>query len=159
MTQSGRFLPSGEEITLPLGCFLEGPATRGPVVGTILAKRPLQRRITALAAAYAIALASLIASFGAARAAVEAISQPDGVICHGSGAERPAPVPDESSGKICVDSCCIGCLTTVAAVPPPVVTPVVPHSLSQRPALLTRFVLAAGTDFNAYRSRGPPSAS
>ena len=159
MTQSGRFLPSGEEITLPLGCFLEGPATRGPVVGTILAKRPLQRRITALAAAYAIALASLIASFGAARAAVEAISQPDGVICHGSGAERPAPVPDESSGKICVDSCCIGCLTVVAAVPPPVVTPAVPHSLSQRPALLRRFVLAAGTDFNAHRSRGPPSAS
>jgi len=128
-------------------------------VGTIFAKRPLQRRITVLAAAYAIALASLIASFVAARAAAEAINQPDGVICHGSGAERPAPVPDENSGKICVDSCCIGCLTIVAAVPPPVVTPVVPDSLSQRPVLLTRFVLAAGTDFNAHRSRGPPSAS
>jgi hypothetical protein len=128
-------------------------------VGTILAKRPLQRRITVLVAAYAIALASLIASFVAARAAAEAINQPDGVICHGSGAERPAPVPDENSGKICVDSCCIGCLTIVAAVPSPVVTPVVPHTLSQRPALLTRFVLAAGIDFNAHRSRGPPSAS
>ena len=128
-------------------------------MGTIFVKRPLQRRITVLAAACAIALASLIASFGAARAAAEAINQPDGVICHGSGAERPAPVPDENSGKICVDSCCIGCLTIVAAVPPPVVTPVVPDSLSQRPVLLTRFVLAAGTDFNAHRSRGPPSAS
>jgi len=126
-------------------------------VGTIFAKRPLQRRITVLAAAYAIALASLIANFVAARAAAEAINQPDGVICHGSGAERPAPVPDESSGKICVDSCCIGCLTIVAALPSPVVTAAVPHSLSQRPALLTRFVLAAGTDFNAHRSRGPPS--
>jgi len=112
-----------------------------------------------LVAAYAVALASLISSVGAARAAAEAINQPDGVICHGSGAERPAPVPDENSGKICVDSCCIGCLTIVAAVPPPVVTPVVPHSLSQRPGLHTRFVLAAGTDFNAHRSRGPPSAS
>jgi hypothetical protein len=129
------------------------------VVGTIFAKRPLRRRIIAFAAAYAIALASLIASFGAARAAAEAINQPDGVICHGSGAERPAPVPDENSGKICVDSCCIGCLTIVAAVPPPVVTAVAPHSLSQRPALLTRFVLVVGTDFNAHRSRGPPSAS
>jgi hypothetical protein len=128
-------------------------------VGTIFAKRPLQRRITALAAAYAIALASLIASFVAARAAVEAINQPDGVICHGGGPERPTPVPDESSGKICVDSCCIGCLSIAAAVQPPVVTPVVLHSLSQRPALLTRFILVAGTDFNAHRSRGPPSAS
>jgi hypothetical protein len=128
------------------------------VVGTIFAKRPLRRRIIAFAAAYAIALASLIASFGAARAAAEAINQPDGVICH-SSTERPAPVPDESSGKICVDSCCIGCLTIVAAVPPPVVTAVAPHSLSQRPALLTRFVLVVGTDFNAHRSRGPPSAS
>ena len=124
-------------------------------MGTIFAKRPLQRRITVLAAAYAIALASLIASFVAARAAAEAINQPDGVICHGSGAEQPAPVPDENSSKICVGSCCIGCLTIVAAV----VTPVVPHSLSQRPAPLARFVLAAGTDFNAHRSRGPPSTS
>jgi hypothetical protein len=128
-------------------------------VGTIFATRPLQRRIIAIAAAYAIALASLIASFVAAQVAVEAINQPDGVICHGSGAERPTPVPDESSGKICVDSCCIGCLSIAAAVPPPVVTPVVLHSLSQRPALLTRFVLAAATEFNAHRSRGPPSAS
>ena len=128
-------------------------------MGTRYAKRPLQRRIIALAAAYAIALASLIASFGAARAAAEAINQPDGVICHGSGAEQPASVPDENSSKICVGSCCIGCLTIVAAVPPPVVTPVVLHSLSQRPAPLARFVLAAGTDFNARRSRGPPSAS
>jgi len=128
-------------------------------VGTRYAKRPLQRRIIALAAAYAIALASLIASFGTARAAAEAINQTDGVICHGSGAERPAPVPDETSGKICVDSCCVACLSIAAAMPSPVVTAAVPHSLSQRPALLTRFVLAAGTDFNAHRSRGPPSAS
>lgn len=123
-----------------------------------LAKLPLRRRVVALAAAYAIVLASLISSVGAARATAEAINQPDSVICHGSGAERPAPAPDESDGKICVDSCCIGCLSIAAEVPPPVVTAAVPHSLSQRLALLTRFVLAAGTDFNAHRSRGPPSA-
>ena len=128
-------------------------------MGTIFARRQLQRRIIAIAAAYAIVLASLISSVGAAQATAEAINQPDSVICHGSGAERPAPVPDESSGKICVDSCCIGCLSIAAEVPPPVVTAAVPHLLSQRLALLTRFVLAAGTDFNAHRSRGPPSAS
>jgi hypothetical protein len=128
-------------------------------VGTIFAKRPLQRHIIAFAAAYAIALASLIASFGAARAAAEAIYQPDSVICHGSGAERPAPVPDETNGKICVDSCCIGCLSIAAAVPPLVVTAAVPHSPSQPPALLTRFVLVVGVDFNAHRSRGPPLVS
>jgi hypothetical protein len=102
----------------------------------------LCRRVIALAAAYAIVLASLISSVGAARATAEAINQPDSVICHGSGAERPAPAPDES-GKICVDSCCIGCLSIAAEVPPPVVTAAVPHSMSQRLALLTRFVLAA----------------
>lgn len=127
-------------------------------MGTIFAKRPLQRRIIALAAAYAIALASLIASFGAARAAAEAINQPDGVICHGSGAERPAPVPDETSRKICVDSCCIGCLSITAAVPPPLVTAAVPRSLSQRPALLARFILVSGAEFKSHRSRGPPPA-
>jgi PTS system nitrogen regulatory IIA component len=35
-----------------------------------------------------------------------------------------------------------------------VMTPAVPHSLSQQPALFSRFVLAAGTDFNAHRPRG-----
>jgi hypothetical protein len=128
-------------------------------VGIIFTKRPLGRRLVALTAAYAIALASLIASFGTARAAAEAINQPDGVICHGSDTERPAPVPDENSGKICVNSCCIGCLSIAAAVPPPVVTAAVPHSLRQRPALIARVVLTAGTDFNAHRSRGPPLAS
>jgi hypothetical protein len=126
-------------------------------VGTIFAKRPLQRRIIAFAAAYAIVLASLIASVGAARATAEAINQPDSIICHGSGAEQPAPVPDENGGKVCVDSCC--CLSIAAAVPPPVMAAAVPHSLRQRPALRTRFVLAAGADFNAHRSRGPPLAS
>ena len=128
-------------------------------MGTIFARRQLQRRIIAIAAAYAIVLASLISSVGAARATAEAVNQPDSVICHGSSAERPAPAPDQNGGNFCVDSCCIGCLSIAAAVPPPVVAAAVLHSLSQRPALLARFVLAAATDFNAHRSRGPPSAS
>jgi len=125
-------------------------------VRTTFAKRSLRQRIVALAAACAIVLSGLMTSLATAQAAAEAINQHDSVICHGNGAAQPAPVPDENNGKICVDSCCIGCLSIAAAVPTPVVTAAVPHSLSQRLALRTRFVLAAGTDFNAHRSRGPP---
>ena len=125
---------------------------------TTFAKRALRQRVVALAAACAIALSGLMTSLAAAQAAAEAINQTDGVICHGNGAERPAPVPDENSGKICVASCCVGCLSMAAAVLPPTATAVAAHSLSQRPPLFSRFVLAAGTDFNAHRSRGPPLA-
>jgi hypothetical protein len=123
-----------------------------------LAKLPLRRRVIALAAAYAIALSSVIASFGAAQAAAEAINQPDGVLCHSStaAAAQPAPRSDESNSKICVESCCIGCLALAAAVPPRELTAAVPHSLSQRFAPLKRFILIGSVDFNAHRSRGPP---
>jgi hypothetical protein len=127
-------------------------------VRTTFAKRSLRQRVVALAAACAIALSGLMTSLAAAQTAAEAINQPDGVICHGSGTERPAPVPAENSSKICVASCCVGCLSMATAVPPLTATAVAAHSLSQRPARLSRFVLAAGSDFNAHRSRGPPSA-
>jgi hypothetical protein len=123
---------------------------------TTFAKQPLQQRVVALATACAIVLSGLMTGVAAAQAAAEAINQPDGVICHGNDPGRPVPVPEENSDKICVASCCIGCLSMAAVVPPRVMTPAVPHSLSQRPALFSRFVLAAGTDFNAHRSRGPP---
>ena len=123
-----------------------------------LGRRRFRRRIIALAAAYAIALASLIASFGTARAAAEAASQPDAVLCHGGAAERSAPASDGSNGKICIDACCIGCLTMAATVPAPVAPAAVPHSLSQPFVPLARFILIGGTDFNAHRSRGPPPA-
>jgi len=118
----------------------------------------LRRRLVALAAAYAIALSSLIANLSAAQAAAEAINQPDGVLCHSSATEQPAPRSDESNGKICVESCCIGCLTMATAVPPPVPAAALPPALSQRLAPLVRVALAGGTDFNAHRSRGPPPA-
>ena len=142
-----------------IGCsWVGGPLAGDQFVRTTFAKRSLRQRIVALAAACAIALSGLMTSSAAAQAAAEAINQPDGVICHGNGAERPAPVPEENSNKICIASCCIGCLSIAAAVPPPVMTAAVPRSLSQRPALFSLFVLAAGTDFNAHRSRGPPLA-
>ena len=58
------------------------------------ARRPLRRRIVALAAAYAIALSSLIATFASAKAAAEAAAAPDGaIICHTvvAGSETPSP--------------------------------------------------------------------
>ena len=143
-----------------LGCSWAGGRLAGDqFLRTTFAKRPLRQRVVALAAACAIALSGLMTSLAAAQAAAEAINQPDGVICHGNGTERPAPVPEENSNKICVASCCIGCLSIAAAVLPPIMTAAVSHSLSQRPALFSRFVLAAGTDFNAHRSRGPPLGS
>ena len=127
-------------------------------VAKTFAKRPLQQRIIALAAAYAIALASLIASFGAARAAAEAAMQPDPVICHSSAAERPAPTSDESNGKICVD-CCIGCVTSAPAVVPPAASVVIVRQVScTRLEPLAPRVLIARAAPSAHRSRGPPPA-
>jgi hypothetical protein len=128
------------------------------VVRKIFARRSLRQRVIALVAAYAIALANLLAGFGAAQAA--AATQQDGVLCHSSVAAQPVPASDESNGKICVDySCCTGCLAMAAAVSPPIPTVVLPHALSRRLTLLAHVVLASGTDFNVHRSRGPPLAS
>jgi hypothetical protein len=55
------------------------------------AKRPIGRRIIALVAAYAVALASLIASFGAAQAAAVSPADPSAIICHAL-AGQSAPV-------------------------------------------------------------------
>ncbi len=83
------------------------------------ARRPLRRRIVALAAAYAIALSSLIASFGAASAAADAAAAPNGIICHTLVAGDEAPASGDTNSKHCIDNCCIGCLMLMAAVPPP----------------------------------------
>jgi hypothetical protein len=126
-------------------------------VAKTFAKRPLQQRIIALAAAYAIALASLIASFGAAQMAAEAAAQPDSFICHSSAAERPAS--DENSSKICVD-CCIGCMTSVpAAIPPAASVVIVRQALFTRLEPLPPRVPIASAASSAHRSRGPPPAS
>src|ERR1700720_80771 len=93
--------------------------SRGRTVRKYFARRPLRRRIVALAAAYAIALASLIASFGAASAAAEAAAVPSGLICHTLVAGDEAPTSGDTNTKHCIDSCCIGCLMLMAAVPAP----------------------------------------
>jgi len=125
-----------------------------------LARHPLRRRIIALAAAYAIALASLIASIGAMRAAADAAAQPGGILCHSAAAGEPAPAPDEGNGKICVGSCCIGCLMLTMALPPPPGTAVAALQASSRDiAPLTLRRLPTTTVHSSARPRGPPPAA
>jgi hypothetical protein len=83
-----------------------------------LVKRPFRQRVVALAAAYAIALAGLIASFDTAQAVADATAQPDVVICHNSPADEPAPGPQDSNGNLCIKSC-VGCITSLAMAIPP----------------------------------------
>jgi hypothetical protein len=121
------------------------------------AKRALRQRIVALCAAYAIALAGLVANFGAARAAADAIAQPDNVICHSVVADQPAPSPDGTGNAICADCCCIGCIASLATVIPAAVGTAAPSQLSfKRLDLPAHLVRLDGAKANAHRSRGPP---
>jgi hypothetical protein len=129
----------------------------GPVVRMRFARRALRQRIVALAAAYSIALASLIANFGAAQAAADAIAQPDNVICHSVVADQPTPSPDGTANAICADCCCIGCITSLSmAISPTVSAARLPQSAITRLDLPARVVGIAGAKANAHRSRGPP---
>ncbi len=125
-------------------------------VNRFFRKRLLQKRIIALAAAYAIALSGLIASFGGAQMAAAAAAQP-GIICHTDFAGQTAPSPDGSNGKVCIDDCCVGCLMHMAALPPPPATAVaLPQSAGERIAPLAVAVFVAGPETKSHRSRAPP---
>lgn len=122
------------------------------------ARRPLRRRIVALVAAYAIALSSLIASFGAASAA--AAAAPNGIICHTLVAGDEAPSSGDTNSKHCADNCCIGCLMLMAAVPPPPAKIIgAPLSASQSIAPPQNIVLSGGLETKDHRSRAPPPAA
>jgi hypothetical protein len=121
------------------------------------ARRPLRRRIVALAAAYAIALSSLIASFGAASAAAAA---PNGIICHTLVAGDEAPSSGDTNSKHCADNCCIGCLMLMAAAPPPSAKTIgAPLSPSQSIAPPRTIDLVGGIETKDHRSRAPPPAA
>ena len=125
----------------------------------MLTKRPLRQRVVALAAAYAIALAGLIASFSTAQAVAEATAQPDVVICHSSLPDKPAPGPQDSNGNLCIKSC-VGCITSLAmAIPPTVSGTQLPQSAIKQLDPPARLVILADAKANAHRSRGPPLAS
>ncbi len=123
------------------------------------AERPLRRRIIAIAAAYAIALSSLIASFGAAQTAAAAAADPAGIICHTVLAGQTSPVPSsgETNSKLCTDCCGVGCLMLMAAVPPPPATIVgVLQSSGQPLALPPVVALAFSPQTKSHQSRAPP---
>jgi hypothetical protein len=130
-------------------------------VQSFFRKRLLQRRIIALTAAYAIALAGLLANFGGAQMAAAAAAQPGGVICHTDFAGNPAPSPDGGPGntgsRTCIDDCCTGCLMLVAALPPPPVTavPLAPTA-GERLAPLAVAAIVASPHTKSHRSRAPP---
>lgn len=121
-------------------------------------KQAWRRRIIALAAAYAIALSSLVASFGAARAAAEAATNPIGILCHNALAGAPSPASDRGNSKTCIDCCCTGCLMPMAALlpPPPTAAPLA-QTVSHRPAPIALTVPAVSRTGKSHRSRAPPA--
>ncbi len=56
----------------------------------------LRRRIIALAAAYAVVLSSLIASFAGAQAAAHIGPQPGFVLCHSESTAPDTPAPSDT---------------------------------------------------------------
>jgi len=125
----------------------------------VLRRWRLSRRIIALAAAYAIALSGLIASFGAVQIAAAALTQPDGVLCHGSGVDHPATSPDGTTGKVCVDDCCVDCLAMPGTLPPPPAVVARPQTGADRVAMLPSFTFVRAADSHYHRSRAPPTAA
>lgn len=126
----------------------------------LFAKREFRRRVIALLAAYAIALSSLIACFGTARAAADVAAQPGSVICHSLAAGEHAPSSDDSNNKSCDDSCCVGCLMLMAALPPPPATAIAVTQPASEILHHTAIVVLPGTpDTKSHRSRAPPLAA
>jgi hypothetical protein len=122
-------------------------------------KRPLTQRIIALGVAYAVALSALVSSFVAAQAAAEAAIQPAAVICHSIavGEAAPASSPDGTSGKLCAEGCCIGCLMFTAALPPPPANAApLSRTISHRLMPVGAAELSGGPQTKSHRSRAPP---
>jgi hypothetical protein len=117
----------------------------------------LLRRVVALAAAYAIALSGLIASFNAVRMAVAEANSSNIVICQQAQLGNPAPDSDLGDlGK----SCCDGCLIQLAAVPPPPTGSVaVEQSAGQVLALSVVVGFRSDPQTRSHRSRAPPQSA
>ena len=114
----------------------------------------------ALAAAYVIALTSLVSSLAASRAATEMVAHPLGILCHGEAVEGADFPADQDNNGLCVDCCCVGCLMPLAALPqPPAVEVPSPTAVSQRVALIAPIVLSPASKAKSHRSRKPPSAA
>jgi hypothetical protein len=117
----------------------------------------LRRRAVALIAAYAIALASLLATYTSARAAGETGRNPVGVICHTDLAGQSGSSGGQNDGQACANNCCIGCLMLMAALPPPPVTVTgAPQAAGVLLSLPAADAVAAGPETKSHRSRAPP---
>jgi DUF2946 family protein len=122
------------------------------------ADRPFWQRIVALVAAYAVALSSLLASYGLARAAA-ATAVPGGVICHTSVDTQQAPSRGSDQSDHCTANCCVGCIMLLATLPPLAKPAGVLPSYKQRVFLLVRVTLDVRPETTSRRSRAPPSSA
>jgi hypothetical protein len=112
--------------------------------------------VIALAAAYAIALSSLIASLSAVRAAVIDATSSGIVICQQTALGRKAPT---GMPRDC-QSCCIGCLVFLAAVPPPPTAAITIERTSSRALPLpAKRELPSDPQVRSHQSRAPPIAA
>jgi hypothetical protein len=117
----------------------------------------LRRRVIALVAAYALALGGLVASWAAGSAAALAAAAPATVTCHSDGAGAPMPAQNDGSGHVCVDACCVGCMTLTAALPPPPLKAIgAPQSAARPLAATPAPAIAAATCTRTHQSRAPP---
>src|SRR5690348_14477313 len=111
----------------------------------------------ALAAAYALALGGIFASWAAGSAAALAAAGPDAVICHSDAGGDAAPGQNDGSGHVCVDSCCVGCVLLTAALPPPPIKAIgAPQSAARPPAATPALAVPAGHFTRSHQSRAPP---
>jgi hypothetical protein len=123
----------------------------------LFTERTFQRRAIALVAAYAIALASLLATYTSARATGDIGTNPVGVICHTDLAGQPGSSGGQDGGQACANNCCIGCLMLMAALPPPPVTVTgAPQAAGVLLSLPAADAVAAGLETKSHRSRAPP---
>jgi hypothetical protein len=121
------------------------------------AKRPLLRRVVALAAAYAIALSGLIASFGAVRGAVADAASLGIVICQPTLLGQTAPGNHNSDRD---RSSFVGCPVLLGAVPPPPMSSIAAEQSSGRLLALPAIIdLPSATQTKSHRSRAPPRAA
>jgi hypothetical protein len=121
------------------------------------ARGSLRQRVIALAAAYLIALAGLLASFGTASVAAADITNSSGFLCHTAAGGSSSPADDQSNNQICAERCGIGCLMMTAALPPPpagAAALLFAAAEVVHPLAIERPTLARQT--KSHRSRAPP---
>ena len=118
----------------------------------------LLRRLVALTAAYAIVLSSFLVAFGAASAAT--ITTSAAFICHTEVTGATAPTGSQPDGNSCDASCCLGCLSLLAAEPPPPeISVAVEQSAGERLTLPAFLFFHSDHQTKSHQSRAPPQSA